>query len=137
MLEKLEGSHGCFVCDTSGTNPRSLMLEIYWDEERHNTVISFTPDISHCGYEGVVHGGIIASIFDDSMAWAIKKEIGSWAVTATFEIRYKMPVKVGETYTFQGKIETARGKKICTSAMVKDCDEKILATASALFILKI
>ncbi|ADE56199.1 PaaI family thioesterase [Aminobacterium colombiense] len=134
MIEKLEGSQGCFVCDTTNTNPRSLKLAIYWDSERRKTIIRLTPDSSHCGYEGIVHGGIIASIFDDAMAWAVKKETGIWAVTATFEIRYRQPVKIGEEYTFYGKIDSVLGKRIRTSALLKNSTGQEAASASALFI---
>ena len=48
-----------------------------------------------------------------------KERTGIWAVTATFEIRYRQPVKIGEEYTFYGKIDSVLGKRIRTSALLK------------------
>ncbi|HDQ92862.1 MAG TPA: PaaI family thioesterase, partial [Synergistetes bacterium] len=59
---KLEGSGGCFVCDRSGTNPRSLGVTIYWDEDENRTIIPFTPQADWCGYKDVVHGGILTAL---------------------------------------------------------------------------
>ncbi|HOP52582.1 MAG TPA: PaaI family thioesterase, partial [Synergistales bacterium] len=74
-MEKLEGSRGCFVCDRSGTNPRSLGVTLFWNDDEQQTVIPFTPDDSWCGYEGIVHGGILTALCDDAMAWSAKKAL--------------------------------------------------------------
>ena len=134
MLEKLPGSPGCFVCDNDGSNPRSLRLHLMWDKEKKEVHIPFAPDETWCGYSGLVHGGILASIFDDAMAWAVRQNGGEWGVTADFHIRYRKPVTAGGKYTVKGRVEESRGRRTKTSAQIVDAEGKVLAEADALFI---
>ena len=73
----------CLGWTSSGTAKRKHVIKIRPDATgaatRHN------------------HGGIIASIFDDAMAWAVRQAIGGWAVTGEMSVRYLRPVK--EKYT--------------------------------------
>ncbi len=133
-MEHLPRSKGCFVCGSAGDNPRSLALDILWNEEEGNTEIALSPDSSWCGYEGIVHGGIIASVFDDAMAWAVKKEIGTWAMTGEMSIRYLRPVKSGKTYVAKGKVDKRTGRRVNASGVLTDDEGKKMAEATALFL---
>lgn len=133
-MELLPGSPGCFVCDNDESNSRSLHLKLFWNEEEKMVYIPFTADKSWCGYSGVVHGGVLASIFDDAMAWAVRKESGEWGVTADFHIRYRKPVLADKNYTVKGKLENQRGRKFKTSAQILDTESNVLAEADALFV---
>ena len=133
-MEKLPRSKGCFVCGNSDDNPRSLGLTIFWNDEEQRTEILILPDNTWCGYEGVVHGGIIASVFDDAMAWAIRKESGSWAVTGEMSIRYLRPVLADARYVVEGRVEKMSGRRIAATALMKDEKGKKVAEANALFI---
>lgn len=136
-MEKLEGSRGCFVCgDPVTENERSLGLEIYWDELNKETFIEIEPENTWCGYENIVHGGIIAAISDDSMAWAVKKNCGQWAVTARMSLTYRKPLKTGQTYSAKGRVLKSRGRKITTSCRIEDTRGEVYTEAEALFILQ-
>ena len=133
-MEKMPRSRGCFVCGSPEENSRSLGVEIYWNEEEHRTEIRIRPDTTWCGYEGMVHGGIIASVFDDAMAWAVRKTIGTWAVTGVMSVRYLRPVQEGKEYVVEGKVDRQSGRKITTAARMADDRGKTVAEATALFI---
>ncbi|MDR3231422.1 MAG: PaaI family thioesterase [Synergistaceae bacterium] len=134
IMEKLPGSPGCFVCDNDGTNPRSLHLHLMWDEENGEVCVPFEPDETWCGYSGVVHGGILASIFDDAMGWAIRRSCGEWVVTADFHICYRKPVTIGRAYTVRGRVEHRGGRKTKTGAYLTDAKGVVFAEADALFV---
>jgi uncharacterized protein (TIGR00369 family) len=55
----------------------------------------FTPSYLHLGYEGLVHGGILAALVDDAIAniWATR---GQEAVTAKIEVRFRREAKPGQ-----------------------------------------
>jgi uncharacterized protein (TIGR00369 family) len=55
----------------------------------------FTPSDLHLGYEGLVHGGILAALVDDAIAniWATR---GQEAVTAKIEVRFRREAKPGQ-----------------------------------------
>ncbi len=133
-LEKLEGSRGCFVCDKTGVNPRSLGVTLFWDEESDTTVIPFTPDDSWCGYEGIVHGGILTAICDDVMAWSARKASGEWSVTASISVRFLRPVGSGKSYTATGRASAVEGRKIRTEARITNEEGKVCADAKAVFV---
>ena len=133
-MERLPGSPGCFVCDNDGSNPRSLRLPLAWDPDSREVNIPFRADETWCGYSGLVHGGILASIFDDAMAWATHQAIGGWGVTADFHIRYRKPVLAGKAYTVKGRVESRRGRKVRTTAQILDDEGTVFAEADALFV---
>ncbi len=131
---KLEGSKGCFVCDRTGTNARSLGVTLYWDEDSQKTVIPFTPKADWCGYEGVVHGGILTALCDDAMAWSAKQASDKWSVTANISVRFLRPVEAGKNYTVSGHASEPEGRKIHTEARILDEDGKVCADARGVFV---
>jgi uncharacterized protein (TIGR00369 family) len=136
-MEKLSGSRGCFVCgDPVTENERSLGLDIFWDEERGETLITLDPDLTWCGYENTVHGGIIAAVCDDAMAWAVKQKQGNWSVTAKIDLTYRKPVTTGQKYFAKGSVLKTKGRKVSTCCRIEDSEGKLYAEAKALFILQ-
>ncbi len=133
-MEELPGSKGCFVCDITGENPRSLKLKILWDETKSQTVVPFVPEASWCGFEGFVHGGILTAICDDAMAWASRKESDAWSVTANISIRFLRSVQVGAPYEARGELLRRDGKKFHTQAVVRDQEGKACVEAKAVFV---
>ena len=73
-----------------GSWARNLGLE--WSKEPPGLVSTFTPTTSHRGRPGYLHGGLAATVLDETMAalgWATD---GIHTVTATLELRYRLPV---------------------------------------------
>jgi len=58
-------SRGCLVCGRE--NPQGLHLHLDVDEETGVVRCEFTPLGTHIGFEGVVHGGILATVLDEAM----------------------------------------------------------------------
>ncbi len=68
------------------------------DERTSPIKTEFTPRKEHQGYLGIVHGGIISTILDETMVkLAIEMKIP--AVTAHMDIRLKKVLGVGEKIT--------------------------------------
>lgn len=134
ILERLPGSPGCFICDNNGTNPRSLKLKVMWNANEGRVEIPFTPDQTWCGYSDVVHGGLVAAVLDEGMAWVVKKKMGGWAFTADFQLRYKKPLVPGREYLVVAEVEDHGGRKINTRARVMDQDGQVTAQATAIFL---
>ena len=77
-------SKGCFVCGCE--NPAGLRTQFYVDGDSVKAILHARPH--HCGYESVVHGGIVAAALDECMAWAAARTLGLMCVTAELTIRY-------------------------------------------------
>jgi uncharacterized protein (TIGR00369 family) len=135
-LERLPGSPGCFICDSDESNPRALRLKIMWDDKAQVVKIPFCPDRGWCGYSDIVHGGLVAAVLDEAMAWAVKRQSGQWAFTADFHLRYKKPVEPGRHYTVVAGVGELGGRKITAQARMLDQNERPVALAEAIFMPK-
>lgn len=103
----------CFACGAA--NPIGLGLR--FSEEGGRVLAEFTPLPWHQGYDGVIHGGLLATMLDEAMAHALLAR-GLAGVTARMTVRYRAPVKVGERISIQGWITGNRGRLIETEAAI-------------------
>jgi uncharacterized protein (TIGR00369 family) len=55
------------------------------------------------GYDGIVHGGILAAVLDDAMANLLYRR-GHHALTARMEVRYHAPARPGDLLRVRGWI---------------------------------
>src|SRR4051812_36367996 len=75
---------------TTGENP--LGLGLVFTKEAPGLVARFEPKAHHRGPPGFLHGGIAATVLDETMAsvgWALDDVP---CVTATLELKYRKPV---------------------------------------------
>lgn len=133
-LQPLPGSPGCFICDNNGSNARSLHLQLRYDADEQAVYIPCNPDASWCGFSEVVHGGLVATVMDEAMAWAVKQHCDEWAFTAECVIRYKKPVQPGRAYYAKAWVVNAERRKISVEAGFYAEDGVELAKASATFL---
>jgi uncharacterized protein (TIGR00369 family) len=123
----LTGNDGwCFACGEN--NPIGLKLR--FEEKNGEYITRFTPEKDHQGYTGITHGGILATLLDESMArlpWAN----GQNAVTAELTVRYKLPAKIGEELTVIGRIISENRRTISCSAEARNPEGRIVAEATA------
>ncbi len=119
----------CFACGSK--NPIGLKLKI---EGNPNKVSArFVPRAEHEGWEGITHGGIIATLLDEVLAWICKKR-GLNALTAKLSVRFKNPAKTGEEVSVYAEIIEVRGRRVKGKAEVRSQDGKIIAEADALLL---
>lgn len=123
---KFEDGNRCFVCGKD--NPHGLQLDFCRAGEEYYT--DFYTDDRYQGYNGVVHGGITATILDEVMARHLTTR-GINVVTASMEVRYKKPVPTGITVRFVAR-ETDHKRNIyqmSALALLPDGDVAVEATA--------
>ena len=99
--EKQYNSRMCFVCGME--NPAGLHAHFYQVDDT-TCVGRFLPADHHQGYPGRVHGGIIASMMDETMGRAVWGDAQTWGVTAELTIKYLAPVPLGEMLTVVGRL---------------------------------
>ena len=56
----------CFGC--SQKNPYGLKMKFYTDETTLYSWLSVPPHL--CGWDGIVHGGVLSTILDEIMGWS-------------------------------------------------------------------
>lgn len=119
----------CFACGVD--NPIGLHLTFTFDGEEYIT--SFLADARYQGYQGIIHGGIIATLLDEVMARLVWEKAGPSA-TARMEVRYRRPAPVGAVIHVRGRITAVRrdGQLYETAATATLADGTILAEATGL-----
>lgn len=121
----------CFVCGKD--NPIGLKLEFVKVGE--GVRAEFTPSTLHVGYDGVVHGGIIASLIDDALAnvWFAR---GQEALTAKIEVRYRHEIQPGDRLIISAHPTGAKGGLMTGRAEVSRSDGVIVAEGSGFLTVK-
>lgn len=121
--------HGCFGC--GDRNPIGLHLKFF---RRDGTVQArFCPTASFEGYVHMMHGGIVATLLDEAMSWAVIDD-GHLAVTAKMEIQFREPVPVNEPLIVVGRVERDRRRAIETSGELLSDDGRRLASSRGIFV---
>jgi uncharacterized protein (TIGR00369 family) len=121
--------HHCFAC--GATNPIGLKLEIEVGDGEART--SWTPGPDFVGWEGKVHGGLLATLLDEVMAWAPAAD-DAWAVTAEMTIRYRSPAEPGETLNAAGRVTSRRRRIYRVHGEVRGADGRLVAEAEGRFL---
>ncbi len=82
-------SLNCFACGKN--NPFGLHLEWFNDYENKQVETSFTLGDDYASYPGTVHGGIVATILDETSGRAIllSNDFNNLMVTLKMEVTYK------------------------------------------------
>lgn len=99
----------CLVCGTE--NSLGLQARFY-PLENGELVAVFTPRQEHQGYPGRLHGGIAATMLDETIGRAIAVGAGGtvWGVTAELQTRFRKPVPLEEELRVVARIDRDRGR---------------------------
>lgn len=130
--EGIDPATMCFACGQN--NPIGLQIEFSLDGDVCRA--EFTPNKNHVGWEDTVHGGILYAALDDVTANVLYRQ-GRKAHTARAEVRYRSPVRVGETLDLAGWIEKEKGRLVVLHGEARRRDDgAVVADCVARFMLE-
>lgn len=121
--------HNCFACGDA--NPIGMHLHIELGDGTATT--TWTPGPDFVGWEDKVHGGLLATLLDEVMAWA-PSSYDSWAVTAEMNIRFRSPANPGEALTATGRVTERRRRIYLVHGEVRGADGRMVAEADGRFL---
>jgi len=124
----LEDNDMCYACGKK--NKKGLHLEFTSCERDKNIETTFIPSELHQGWQGVVHGGIIATVMDEAMA-KLAHFLGYHVVTASLDVRFKDMAKTRELLKVKAEVTKLSKKLIYTKAVANREDGKVIAEARA------
>lgn len=88
------------------------------------------------GHPGVVHGGILSLMFDDSLGFAYEALGVEMAFTANLTVDFRKPVLSGTKVRVAAQLENREGRKLYWKAQMTSMDQSTLyAEASSLYII--
>ncbi len=120
----------CFGCGLG--NPIGLHLDNF-EIEDGRLIARFRPRREYSGFAGILHGGIVAALLDESMAWSAMLLESTFVVTANLELKYRKPPPADAEYEVRASIEERRGRRlrIAGEALVQG---SVIAQANGLFL---
>jgi acyl-coenzyme A thioesterase PaaI-like protein len=128
-IPKLEG-YNCFACGTE--NPIGLNLHFYRKGKHICSDIILKKNFE--GWENMAHGGIVSTLLDEVMSWAVLYFRRVFFVTRTIKIKYVKPVPLERLLTVKAAIKDAGERRLCkASAFIQDEDKSLLAKAEATY----
>ena len=115
-------------------NPHGLRLDLFLDPQTSAVRVTFTPRPQDIGFEGVVHGGALATVLDEAMVWAATWAGKRFCVAGELSVRFRRSAGVGEPLRVETRVESARPRLIQTSGIVSDSSGVVLAEATGKYV---
>jgi uncharacterized protein (TIGR00369 family) len=131
-MTKQPNSRMCFLCGLQ--NPVGLKLAFYDDLENRQVRAEFVIPAEYQGYPGVVHGGIVAAILDETAGRAVMlggKHDNLFA-TMRITVRYRRPTPTETELIALGWVEKEGGMTTKVAGEIQLPDGAITAECEAL-----
>jgi uncharacterized protein (TIGR00369 family) len=120
----------CFGCGEA--NAAGLRLEFLLAPDG-TVVCPATISDSFEGHPGYLHGGIIATLLDETMSKSVRAR-GLTAMTRHMEVDFRRPVPSRAPIRMEGRVVRSEGRKHWVEAHILDSDGKALAHSKGLFL---
>ena len=122
--------HRCFACGE--LNDAGLHLEIHTDPAGSWTETTLEQRFQ--GWEAVAHGGIVCTLLDEVMAWAVIGR-GTWGVTARLNVTFRRPIPVGRVIRAEGEVVDENRRAHRAEGRIIDATTgEVLATGASTFV---
>ncbi|GAA6049216.1 hypothetical protein JCM3770_003315 [Rhodotorula araucariae] len=88
-----------------------------------------------CGHEGVVHGGLLATVMDEAMGrTALLNLPTNIGVTATLTMKYKKPTFANQYLVIRTTLTEQKGRKAWVKGRIENTEGETLVEAESLFV---
>ncbi|TFH49119.1 MAG: PaaI family thioesterase [Bacteroidia bacterium] len=118
--------NGCFGCGPSN----AAGLRLTFEESDTHLHAAWNPIPEYQGYINVIHGGIIATLLDETGAWCINVKVGTAAVTSVMTVRYLKPAYISKgVVTIDAELKSRDQKSAKLYCRLFDGDGKLCSEA--------
>ena len=121
----------CFAC-----GPRNASgLHLHYQQEGDVIVTEFTLDERFQGFPGVAHGGVLATVLDETLSRTATAQ-GRWMMTARLEVRYRNVAPIGRLLRCTARILTSRSRMLTAAGEIRLAGdpENVIAVAEGTFL---
>ncbi len=109
----------CYVCGAD--NPNGLHV-VFQADGPERCRARYTARREHEGWPGIVHGGLLFTLMDEALAWALAYA-GLRGVTAKGNVRFCVPARVGTELVVTAEVVERRAKLVRARAEVRAADD--------------
>lgn len=120
----------CFGCGPA--NPGGLQLDFFLAADRSVVCLPSVPR-NFEGHVGLLHGGVIATLLDETMSKAVRAR-GFTAMTRHMEVDYLRPVPSVTPLRIEGRVTRSEGRKHWSEARILNAHGSVLAQSKGLFV---
>lgn len=122
--------YDCFGCSPS--NPIGIHMEFY--EDGDYVVSHWSPQEHYQGWFDTMHGGILATIADETAAWVVFRKLQTTGMTTKLELRYRKPVMTTEgPITVRGRIAEQRRNLVTLDVTIENPQGETCVEARATY----
>ena len=129
-MDALPQTQSCFACGHS--NPHGLNLQ--FRKVGDGMMTEWKPSDHQTGFANTVHGGLIATVLDEIMAWTCGVIGGRFAYSVDLQIHYTHPLKPGQNVTGIGTILENRKRRIFQASATIKTGETEIASATGKYL---
>jgi uncharacterized protein (TIGR00369 family) len=131
-MHKQPNSRMCFLCGMQ--NPVGLKLLFYEDRAAGQVRVAFNVPEEYQGYPGIVHGGIVAAVLDETAGRAVLLEGSDDDLMATLKmtVRFRHPTPTGVRLTAVGWVERPGKNMARVAGEIRLPDGTVTAECTAL-----
>jgi uncharacterized protein (TIGR00369 family) len=128
-------SSGCFICGVN--NPIGLKMVFCEDHEAGRVRAELNVSEQYRSYPGVVHGGVVATILDETSGRALMLHTGdseTFFATARLEVRYRLSTPTDTPLVAVGWVERAGESRAKVKGELRLQDGTVLALCESLIV---
>jgi len=131
-MTKQPTSLNCFLCGKK--NPHGLKMEWLNNYESGHIEGAVMISDDYCSYKGIVHGGIVAAILDETAGRAIMldNDFDRFMVTMKMETTYRKPTPTNTLLRAVGRVVQDRGSSAKVEGFLYTPDGAMTASCAAL-----
>ncbi|MFH1574250.1 MAG: PaaI family thioesterase [Acidobacteriota bacterium] len=122
---------GCIVCGDKDINPSTLNLR--FRTSASGVEADFLPQPAQEGYKGIIHGGVLCSILDETIGWAVAVARRKYFVTAELAVRFLRPLAVGTKTVVRGRAVEHQARYSIAEGEIVDLAATVYARATGKF----
>lgn len=118
--------YNCFACSPDN----SAGLRMSFSLAGESVFSEWQPRPEFEGYPGVVHGGIQATLADETAAWLIHAVLGTAGVTREMSVRYHQPAKTEDSpFRVEAHAVEVSAKRATIEARITGASGTLFTTA--------
>ena len=116
----------CFACGARNGSGLGLIFH----QEGDDVVTEFIADERYQGFPGVIHGGIVATVLDETLE-RIGTLQGRWLMTGRLEVRYRRAAPINRRLRVAARVASSRGRALIATAWLSLAGEPTAVIAEA------
>lgn len=133
-MQKQANSRTCFICGLQN----DVSLKMSWYEDHHAQRVQATVTVPEHfnGYPGIVHGGIVSAILDETSGRAVMLKSGKDAIMVALklEVTFRRPTPTNTPLTVFGWVIKQRSRRAQVAAEIRLPDETLTAECKSIVV---